>query len=116
MHVEHLWELLLYGVIATLTLGILRLSSKPQWQTKFTTSGKTRTIATTPLTSQELQKRLSMENASQVPTTAPEPSLQDGLDAASEQFPDAQPWGRVGGSAYNISPPQGEVGKLGNEI
>lgn len=57
-----------------------------------------------------------MENASQVPTTAPEPSLQDGLDAASEQFPDAQPWGRVGGSAYNISPPQGEVGKLGNEI
>ncbi len=47
-----------------------------------------------------------MENASQVPTTAPEPSSQDGLQAASQQFPDAQPWGRVGGSAYNMSPPK----------
>lgn len=59
-----------------------------------------------------------MEKASQVPTTAPEPPVQV-LDD-SQPFPDAQPWGRVGGSAYNISPPledvtDKEVGKLGNQ-
>lgn len=63
-----------------------------------------------------------MEKASQHPTTAPdpttapEPSVQV-VESASPQFPDAQPWGRVGGSAYKISPPQepeeDEVGKLG---